>query len=198
MCTLNFNNYRIVLGFHLGHIISLLHYYLYMVSVNTICKLNEIGYDIQPLVLFLLCLYYCIVGRRCWLFVVSRLSWLHQKDQKGQLHWHQVQIIRRLLLWKFWDTLLIFNNACWGLSLKITLLTSIGPYDVLGSGYKYIHCDMTYLVGFQTITFIVGSTFLCMYFPKLNVGMFVSVSNFNIMLKNKYMRKVTSLPNYCG
>jgi hypothetical protein len=119
------------------------------------------------------------------------------KGPNGSIAFTSSQIIRRLLLWKFWDTLLIFNNACWGLSLKVTLLTSIGSYDALGSGYKYIHCDMTYLVGFQTITFIVGSTFVSMYSPKLNVGMFVNVSNFNIMLKNKYMRKVTSLPNYC-
>ncbi len=64
LCTLNFNNYRVVLGFHLGHIISLLHYYLYMFNVTTNCKLNEIGYDIQPLVFFLLCLFYYIVVRR--------------------------------------------------------------------------------------------------------------------------------------
>jgi hypothetical protein len=35
-----------------------------------------------------------------------------------------------------------------------------GSYDVLGSGYKYIHCDLIDCEGYMTMTLTIGSYFL--------------------------------------
>jgi hypothetical protein len=53
------------------------------------------------------------------------------------------------------------------------ILSRCGSYDVVGSGYKFIHCDLTYKVGFLTITLTVGVAFVTTFSPPLNVGSFI-------------------------
>jgi len=53
------------------------------------------------------------------------------------------------------------------------ILSRCGSYDVVGSGYNFIHCDFTYKVGFLNITLTVGVAFVTTFSPPLNVGSFI-------------------------
>ncbi len=53
------------------------------------------------------------------------------------------------------------------------ILSRYGSYDVVGSGYKFIHCDLTYKARFLTIALIVKATFVTTFSPLLNVGSFI-------------------------
>jgi hypothetical protein len=53
------------------------------------------------------------------------------------------------------------------------ILNRYGLYDVVSSGYKFIHCDITNKVGFLVTTLIVGVEFVTTFSPCLNVGSFI-------------------------
>jgi len=76
---------------------------------------------------------------------------------------------------------------------KGCILSRCGSYDVVGSGYKFIHCDLTYKVGFLTITLIVGVAFVTTFSPPLNVGSFIWVQNFAVTFHNKFEKGDWSL-----
>jgi hypothetical protein len=56
-------------------------------------------------------------------------------------------------------------NGCF----KSYILNRYGSYDVVRTGYKFIHCDLTNKVGFLTITFIVRATFVTTFSPRLKM-----------------------------
>jgi hypothetical protein len=62
-----------------------------------------------------------------------------------------------------------------------------GSYDVLGSGYKYIHCDLIDCEGYMTMTLTFGSYFAISFSPRFNSrGLFALttlVSHFVTSLK---------------
>jgi len=61
-----------------------------------------------------------------------------------------------------------------------------GSYDVIGSGYKFIYCDLTNKVGFLIVTFIVGVVFVTTFSPCLNFGSFIQIQNFGVTFQNKF------------
>ncbi len=63
-----------------------------------------------------------------------------------------------------------------------------GIVDVLGSGIKYIHCDLTNPLGYLIITLIVESSFISTFCPYINVGSFIHVLNFGVTFKNRFER----------
>ncbi len=61
-----------------------------------------------------------------------------------------------------------------------------GSYDVLVNAYKYINYDLTNVVGHMIIIFIVGFTFVNMFFAHFIMGVFLLILNFNVIMKNIY------------
>jgi hypothetical protein len=57
-----------------------------------------------------------------------------------------------------------------------------------GSGFKCIHYDLVDALGFLTITLIVGSNFVFIFSPCLNVGSFIWVLNFGVTFRNNFER----------
>jgi len=66
------------------------------------------------------------------------------------------------------------------------ILSRYGSYDVVGSGYKFIHCDFIDKVRLLTITFTIGATFVTTFSPCLNVGSFIQVQNFIVTFQNRF------------
>ncbi len=60
-----------------------------------------------------------------------------------------------------------------GASFEGFILSCYGLYDAVGSGYKYIHCNLTNSSGFMMITLMVKSTFMTTFSPQFHVGSFV-------------------------
>jgi len=50
------------------------------------------------------------------------------------------------------------------------VVNKYGFYNATGSGFKYIHYNLTDPFGYLTITLTVGFTFVTTFFPHLNVG----------------------------
>jgi hypothetical protein len=71
-------------------------------------------------------------------------------------------------------------------SFEGCILKRYGSYDVVRNDYKYIQCNFTNPFGFMTITLMVRSTFVMTFLPWVNVGVFVQMSNFGVMFKNKF------------
>ncbi len=59
-------------------------------------------------------------------------------------------------------------------------------YDVLVNAYKHINYDLTNVVGHMIIIFIVGSTYVNMFFAHFSIGVFLLILNFNVIMKNIY------------
>ncbi len=78
------------------------------------------------------------------------------------------------------------KQKMFGASFEGCILSHCGLCDVVGSGYKYIHCNLSDPSNFMTITLTIGSTFFTTFSPQLNVGSFVQMSNFGGMFKNKF------------
>ncbi len=56
---------------------------------------------------------------------------------------------------------------------------------MVASGYKYIHYDLTNVIGYMTIGLIVDSNFVTTFPLWLNVGFFVRIiESFNNIIKN--------------
>jgi hypothetical protein len=66
------------------------------------------------------------------------------------------------------------------------ILNRYGSYDVVRSGYKFIHCDLTNKVRFLIVTLIVRATFVTTFSPCFNVGSFIQVQNFGVTFWNKF------------
>jgi len=58
------------------------------------------------------------------------------------------------------------------------ILNRYGSYDIVWSGYKFIHCDLIDKVGFLIITLTIGIAFVTIFSHNLNVGSFIQVHNF--------------------
>jgi hypothetical protein len=68
------------------------------------------------------------------------------------------------------------------------IVNKYGFADVLGSGFKYIHCDLADQIGYLTITLTIGSSFVFTFSPCLIMGFFIWVLNFGVTFKNKFER----------
>jgi hypothetical protein len=56
-------------------------------------------------------------------------------------------------------------------------------YDVAKHKFKYTHCDLTYQIGYMTMTLIIGSYFATTFFPCLNVGCLICIINLGIIFQ---------------
>lgn len=63
-----------------------------------------------------------------------------------------------------------------------------GSYDIVGSGYKFIHYDLMDEGAFLIVTLIIRATFVTMFSPYLNVGSFIRVQNFGVTFQNKFLK----------
>jgi hypothetical protein len=68
------------------------------------------------------------------------------------------------------------------------IVSKYGSADVPRSGFKYIHCDLADPLGYLTITLTIGSSFVSTFSPCLNVGSFIQVLNFKVILRNKFKK----------
>jgi len=73
-------------------------------------------------------------------------------------------------------------------SLFWRLYCRYGFIDVLGSGFKYIHCDLVDPIGYLTIVLTIRSNFVYTFSPCLNVWSFIQVLNFGVTFKNLFER----------
>jgi hypothetical protein len=78
------------------------------------------------------------------------------------------------------------------------VVSKYGSYDVLGSGYKYIHYNLTDHLGYLTITLIVGSAFVTTFFHHFNVGLNIKIVNFGVTFKNKFEKGYWGLMSRVG
>ncbi len=69
------------------------------------------------------------------------------------------------------------------------IVNMYGFVDVLGSGFKYIHCDFVNPFGYLTIILTIRSNFVSTFSPYLNVGSFIWVLNFKVTFINKFERR---------
>jgi hypothetical protein len=69
------------------------------------------------------------------------------------------------------------------------IVNKYGFVDVLGSGFKYIHCDLVDPLGYSTIILTIRSNFVSTFSPHLNVGSFIWVLNFRVTFINKFERR---------
>jgi hypothetical protein len=60
------------------------------------------------------------------------------------------------------------------------IVSKYGSYDVYGGDFKYIHCDLTDMSRYFTITLTLGSAFVTIFSPRLNVGSYIWVTNFGV------------------
>jgi hypothetical protein len=68
-----------------------------------------------------------------------------------------------------------------------------GYYNVVGSGFKYIHYDLLHPFGYLTIMLTVGFAFVTTFSPHLNVGSYIQIVNFNVTFRNKFERVIKNL-----
>jgi hypothetical protein len=73
-----------------------------------------------------------------------------------------------------------------GACLKGYIVNRYGYANVLGNGFKYIHCDLTDPLGYLTITLTIGSSFVFTFSLRLNVGSFIWVLNFEVIFRNMF------------
>jgi hypothetical protein len=76
-----------------------------------------------------------------------------------------------------------------GVGFEGYIVNMYGSVDVLGSGFKYIHCDLTNPLGYLTIILTIGSSFVSTFSLRLNVGSFIWVFNFGVTFQNMFKRK---------
>jgi hypothetical protein len=69
------------------------------------------------------------------------------------------------------------------------IVNRYGSKNVPGSGFKYIRYDLVDPIGYLIITLIIGSSFVSTFSPRLNVGSFIRVLNFEITFKNRFKRR---------
>ncbi len=70
-----------------------------------------------------------------------------------------------IIVWGVSDIQQMMSGGC----CEGYLMNRYGSYDVLGSGYKYIHCDLIDCEGYMTMTLTVGSYFVISFSPHLNI-----------------------------
>jgi hypothetical protein len=75
-----------------------------------------------------------------------------------------------------------------GVCFEGYIVSMYGFANVLGSGFKYIHCDLANPLGYLTIILTIGSIFVSTFSPSLNVGSFIWVLNFGVTFRNKFER----------
>jgi hypothetical protein len=68
------------------------------------------------------------------------------------------------------------------------IISKYGFANVLGSGFKYIHCDLVNPLKYLTIIFKVGSNFVSTFSLHLNAGSFIQVLNYRVNFKNRFER----------
>jgi hypothetical protein len=56
-----------------------------------------------------------------------------------------------------------------------------GSYAIARSGFECTHYDLIHIYGFMIIKFVLVGTF----FPRLNVGRWVKITNFGIILEGR-------------
>jgi hypothetical protein len=76
-----------------------------------------------------------------------------------------------------------------GVCFKGYIVSMYGSANVLGSGFKYIHCDLADPLGYLIIILTIGSIFVSTFPPPLNVGSFIRVLNFEVTFRNKFERR---------
>jgi hypothetical protein len=69
-----------------------------------------------------------------------------------------------------------------GVVFERYVVNKYGSYNVVGSGFKYIHY-LTNSFGYLTITLVVGFIFVTTFSPHLNVGSYIQIVNFNVILE---------------
>jgi hypothetical protein len=69
------------------------------------------------------------------------------------------------------------------------IVNRYGSINVLGSGFKYIHCDLVNPLGYLMTTLIVGSKLVFTISLHMNVGSFIWVLNFGVTFRNRFERK---------
>jgi hypothetical protein len=69
------------------------------------------------------------------------------------------------------------------------IISKYGSIDVLGSGFKYIHCDLIDPIGCLTIIITTRSNFVLTISPRLNVTSFIHVLNFGVTFRNRFEKK---------
>jgi hypothetical protein len=60
--------------------------------------------------------------------------------------------------------------------------------NVLGNGFKYIHCDLADPIGDLRIVLSIRSNFVYTFSPHLNIWSFIRVLNFGVTFKNMFER----------
>ncbi len=60
------------------------------------------------------------------------------------------------------------------------IINMYDSYDVVSNSFKYIHCVLIDVLRYFTITLIVGLTFVTTFFPWLNVGLYIRLTNFGV------------------
>jgi hypothetical protein len=73
-----------------------------------------------------------------------------------------------------------------GACFKGYIVSRYGYVDVLGSGFKYIHCDLVDLIRYLIIIITIGSSFVFTFYPRLIMGSFIPVLNFGVTFKNMF------------
>jgi hypothetical protein len=63
---------------------------------------------------------------------------------------------------------------------EVYIASRYKSYDVANNSFKYIHCDLIDVLRYLTITLIVGLAFVTTFFPRLNVGLYIRVTNFGV------------------
>ncbi len=66
------------------------------------------------------------------------------------------------------------------------IVNRYGFANVPGSGFIYIHCDLADPPKYLTITLIIGSNFVFIFSPCLNVGSLISLFNFGVTFINMF------------
>ncbi len=72
-------------------------------------------------------------------------------------------------------------------------MNKYGYYNVVGSGFKYIHYDLIDPFGYLTIMLIVGFAFVTTFSPHLNFESYIWIVNFNVTFRNKFERVIKNL-----
>jgi len=69
---------------------------------------------------------------------------------------------------------------------EVYIVNMYESYDVARNSFKYIHCDFIDVLRCLTITLIVGLVFVTTFFPRLNVGLYIRVTNFGVTFWNNF------------
>lgn len=73
------------------------------------------------------------------------------------------------------------------------VVNKYGYYNVVGSGFKYIHYDLIDPFGYLTIMLTVRFAFVTIFSPRLNFRSYVWIVNFNVTFRNKFERAIKNL-----